>query len=53
MTYLLHRIRESNGFIAKRVFYKAVLVATLIYGRVGYKGNRIILLWGGDDGDDK
>ena len=42
MTYLLNRLKESRGFIAKRAFRKAMLVATIVYGVIAIKDRRII-----------
>jgi len=43
MNYLIHRIKESRGFIAKRAFLKARYMATMIYGIVLVKENQIII----------
>jgi len=42
MKYLLYRIKESNGFIAKRAMQKAYLVALITYGQVAIFDRRII-----------
>jgi len=42
MTYLLHRIRESRGFVANRVMYQAYYLALMVYGQVAEINGRII-----------
>ena len=42
MTYLLHRIRESRGFVANRVMYQAYYLALMVYGQVAEIDGRII-----------
>ena len=42
MIYLLYRIEESNGFVAKRCWNNALLVAMSVYGEVFTLDNQII-----------
>jgi len=43
MHYLIYRIKESNGFIAKRCFLKAMCVVMVIYGESYSFDGRILL----------
>ena len=36
MHYLMYRLKESNGFIAKRAQFKALMLVTLYYGASAY-----------------
>ena len=40
--YLLLRIKESNGFVAKRCLKKALLLATAIYGSAATENGRVL-----------
>lgn len=43
MAYLLYRIKESKGFIAKRAIQKACLVALITYGQAAMLDHRIVI----------
>ena len=42
MYYLIYRIKESNGFIAKRAIRAALWVAILTYGQASILDGRVI-----------
>ena len=42
MNYLLYRIKESRGFVARRVMYKACYIALVVYGQVAEVNGRIL-----------
>jgi len=42
MHYLIYRIKESNGFIARRCFRQASYVCMIVYGFVAVQDMRII-----------
>lgn len=42
MIYLLYRIKESNGFLAKRAIVAGYWVALITYGQAAIKDKQII-----------
>ena len=42
MGWLLYRIKESRGFVARRVVYEAYYIALVVYGQVAEINGRIL-----------